>query len=78
MYNIILLHRHNVAEYNQRGTGVKLLDGKLFKLKTMGSAISNFSLAGHTHHNNNNNNLSARITVEETTQPETGHFIGVA
>ena len=31
-----------------------------------------------THNNNNNNNPPARITVEETTQPETQHFIGVA
>ena len=29
-------------------------------------------------HNNNNNNPPAHITVEETTQPEAGYFIGVA
>ena len=28
--------------------------------------------------NHNNNNPPASITAEETTQPETGHFIGVA
>ena len=30
------------------------------------------------HNNNNSNNPPARSTVEETTQPETGHFILVA
>ena len=30
------------------------------------------------HNNNNNNNPRACITIEEATQPETRHFIGVA
>ena len=48
------------------------------RVKRSLSWTNNFLCLHYYNNNNNNNNPRARITIGEATQPETGHFIGVA